>query len=199
MKAARFLASTLAAAALVLGTTSVRAVDPAAVPSTYVVKRGDRVLSIAKQHRHANATLNQMAYAIIRANPDAFERRSVDVLAVNTKLVIPDEATVMAIDAKTADDEMAKLATSDERYRQGVALEKQGDTNGALQAYLDAAKLGHPLAQLRLGQLYDKDPSRKVPHDLQLSIENYQKARQQGFMREPPEQRTPSASTLTKP
>lgn len=110
-----------------------------------------------------------------------------------------DPAAAPAADAKAASQETANREASEARYREGVAFEKKNDVNGALAAYLEAAKLGHPLAQRRLGELYDKDPSRTVPRDLQRSIENYQKARQQGVPIEGPEPRSPSASTLTKP
>ena len=62
-----------------------------------------------------------------------------------------------------------------------MALEKKGEMAGAVSAYLDAAKIGHVLADLRLGQLYDKDFSQTLPHDLQESIKHYQKARERGL------------------
>ena len=60
-----------------------------------------------------------------------------------------------------------------------VALEHSKDMFYAFSTYVEAAKLGHPLAQLRLGELYDNDFSGFVRRDLQESAQWYEKARQQ--------------------
>ena len=88
---------------------------------------------------------------------------------------------MLKTDAKTADAYVAQVRKSDARYREALALEKKGDIQGAVPAYLDAAKIGHPLADLRLGQLYDKDRTGTLPRDLQESIKHYQAARKAGL------------------
>src|SRR5687768_17572249 len=81
---------------------------PAAVPSTYVLKRGDSVLAISQQIRYPNATVNQMAYAIIHANLNALGQRTSEVWKPGATLTIPDEATVLKTDTKTADAYIAR-------------------------------------------------------------------------------------------
>jgi Tfp pilus assembly protein FimV len=149
-------------------------------PSTYEVKKGDTVLVLANKLKHSKATTNQMAYAIIHANMDIFGLRTAELWRPGATIKIPDEATVLKTDTKTADAYVASVRKSDIRYREALALEKKGDMNGAVPAYLDAAKIGHPLADLRLGQLYDKDRSGTLPRDLQESIKHYQAARKAG-------------------
>jgi Tfp pilus assembly protein FimV len=162
---------------------------PAAVPSTYVLKRGDSVLAISQHIRYPKASVNQMAYAIIHANLDALGQRTTEVWRPGATLSIPDEATVLKTDTKTADAYIARVVKSDARYREAVALEQKGDMKGAVAAYLDAAKIGHVLADLRLGQLYDTDRTKTLPHDLQESIRHYQKARARGLTIEEAERR----------
>jgi len=152
----------------------------AGAQSTHVVKKGDTVLALSSQFRYPNATVNQMAHAIIHANMDSFGRRTSELWRPGTRLKIPDEAAVLKTDTKTADSYVAQVRKSDARYREAVALEKKGDMPGAVPAYLDAAKIGHPLADLRLGQLYDKDRTGTLPRDLQESIKHYQAARKAG-------------------
>ena len=65
------------------------------------------------------------------------------------------------------------------RYREGLALERRGDHQGALKAFLEAGEAGYGLAQRRLGQIYDTG-SPVVKHDYQTSLKWYQKAREQG-------------------
>jgi Tfp pilus assembly protein FimV len=163
-----------------------------AVPASYVTKKGDSILSIAKNIKHPKATLNQMAYALIKANGAAFSQRTVERLLPDTKLTIPDEANVLATDAATADREVARLGKGEELYKSAVVKEKQGDMQGALAAYLEAAELGHGLADVRLGQLYERDVTKTVPRDLQESIRHYEEARKQGISLKGPLDRVPS-------
>jgi TPR repeat protein len=96
------------------------------------------------------------------------------------KLRIPAAAEVRKIDVKTADAYMASLRRAEAIYQEGVAAENRGDMKTALERYLASANIGHALADLKLGQLYDKDVTRTLPHDLQKSIAHYQKARERG-------------------
>jgi FimV-like protein len=74
------------------------------------------------------------------------------------------------------------------RYRDGLALERKGDEQGALRAFLEAGEAGHGLAQRRLGQIYDKGNS-VVQRDYQEALRWYQKAREQGIEIDKPLQR----------
>lgn len=75
------------------------------------------------------------------------------------------------------------------RYREGLALERRGDHQGALEAFLEAGEAGHGMAQLRLGQIYDKGNA-AVQRDYQTALKWYQKAREQGVDIDKPLQRT---------
>jgi FimV-like protein len=74
------------------------------------------------------------------------------------------------------------------RYREGLALERKGDEQGALKAFLDAGEAGYGLAQRRLGQIYDKGNT-VVQRDYQAALRWYQKAREQGIEIDKPIQR----------
>lgn len=78
------------------------------------------------------------------------------------------------------------------RYREGLALERKGDDQGAHKAFLESAEAGYGLAQRRLGQIYDKGNS-AVQRDYQASLRWYQKAREQGVEIDKPLQRTTPA------
>lgn len=65
------------------------------------------------------------------------------------------------------------------RYRDGLAMERRGDHQGAFAAFLEAGEAGNGLAQRKLGQIYDKGNA-AVPRDFQASLRWYQKAREQG-------------------
>jgi FimV-like protein len=75
------------------------------------------------------------------------------------------------------------------RYRDGLGMERRGDEQGALAAFLEAGEAGNGLAQLRLGQIYDKGNA-VVQRDYQTALKWYQKAREQGVDIDKPLQRT---------
>ena len=150
-------------------------------PTVYKVSKGETVMTIAAKLRYPSATENQMAYAIVRRNPNAFSARSKERLRSGSKLTIPDEATVLSYKPDVADRLATALRKGETRYSEGLAAEKGGDMAGAVPAYIEAAHLGHPLADVRLGQLYDRDNSKTLPRDLQSSIQHYQKAREFGI------------------
>ena len=64
-------------------------------------------------------------------------------------------------------------------------MERKGDDQGALKAFLEAGEAGYGLAQRRLGQIYDKG-NKAVQRDYQASLRWYQKARDQGVEIEKP-------------
>lgn len=74
------------------------------------------------------------------------------------------------------------------RYREGLALERRGDDQGALKAFVESGEAGYGLAQRKLGQIYDKGNS-AVQRDYQASLRWYQKAREQGVEIDKPVQR----------
>jgi hypothetical protein len=164
----------------------------------YTVGAGETILSIAGKLRYPAATQNQMAYAIVRGNPNAFSVRTKQRLLPGAKLKIPSEATVLSTKPETADKGVETLLKGEARYQAGLAAEKSGDMQGAVKAYIEAARLGHPLADLRLGQLYDRNVSKTLPRDLQASITHYQKAREFGIDIDKPVSRAPDLSKSMK-
>jgi len=168
-----------------------------AAASSYTVGKDETVMTIAGKLRYPSATENQMAYAIVKANPNAFSVSTKQRLLPGAKLTIPAEATVLSYKTELADRETEKLRKGETRYQDGLAAEKAADMKGAVKAYIDAARLGHPLADLRLGQLYDKDSSKTLPRDLQESITHYQKAREFGIDIKGPTNRAPQPTKNT--
>ena len=68
-------------------------------------------------------------------------------------------------------------------------MERRGDHQGALTAFLEAGEAGNGFAQRKLGQIYDKgNPA--VQRDYQTALHWYQKAREQGVEIDKPLQRT---------
>jgi len=165
-------------------------------PTVYKVGKGETVMTIAAKLRYSSATENQMAYAIVRRNPNAFSAQSKQRLRAGAKLTIPDEATVLSYKPDVADRLATALRKGETRYSEGLAAEKGGDMAGAVPAYIEAAHLGHPLADVRLGQLYDRDNSSTLPRDLQSSIRHYQAAREFGIEIKGQQARDPGAPNV---
>jgi len=176
--------------------------------SKYEVRRGDTLFAIARKTKPENLSRNQMILAIWRANQGAFPGGNIHLLEVGTVLTIPARESVAAIDQAEADREVRELLAAKpapqaavarpeavapvapmlppkgqeqamRRYQDGLALERKGDDQGALAAFLEAGEGGYGLAQRKLGQIYDRGNS-AVRRDLQTSIIWYQKARAQG-------------------
>lgn len=166
-------------------------------PVVYTVSKGETIVTIAKKLRYPKATENQMLYAIVRRNPNAFSVRTKERLLPGARLTIPDEATVLSYKRELVDREVASLRKGEARYVDGLAAEQKGDMPVAVKAYIEAARLGHPLADLRLGQLYDRDNSQTLPRDLQESIVHYQKAREFGVDVKGQRARTPGAPDVS--
>lgn len=145
--------------------------------STYVVRAGDSVLSIAERTRPKDATFSQMALALVLANPKVFQSRSADRLPVGSALLMPDEAAVRKAAPALAESEFSRYWRGEQHYRAGVSLEKSKDMFYAFATYVYAAQLGNGPAQARLGELYDHDFSGFVKRDLVESMRWYERAR----------------------
>lgn len=81
------------------------------------------------------------------------------------------------------------LEAAAKRYREGLVLERRGDHQGALAAFLEAGEAGNGMAQRKLGQIYDQGNT-VVQRDYQSALKWYQKAREQGVEMDKPLQRT---------
>ena len=200
MKHAILVLAAAVAAVVVLPPQSSAQVKPpkAGTPATYTVGKGETLVMIGKKLRYPSATENQMIYAFVRGNPNAFSPRTKERLLPGAKLTVPSEATVLSYKSEVADREVETLRKGEARYQEALAAENAGNMKGAVKAYIEAARLGHPLADLRLGQLYDKDASRTMPRDLQESISHYQKAREFGIDIKGPTDRAPQVTKTSR-
>ena len=159
--------------------------------STYVVVKGDDVPGIVRKVKYADVTESQMYYAVVKTNINTFSVNTVERVTPGMRLKIPSQAEVKKVDVKTADEYMANLRKAEGIYSEGVAAEQKGDMKLAVEKYLAAAKIGHAVADVRLGQLYDKGVTKTLPRDLQESISYYQSARDRGREIKGPDNRAP--------
>lgn len=177
-------------------------------PDTYEVKKGEGLYAIGGRIRYEGATRFQIIAAIYRANRDVFPDGNINVMREGQILKLPSREEVAAITPAEASRQYQTLIARPapppapvaavkpappvapavppkgqeqamRRYQEGLALERKGDDQGALTAFLEAGEGGYGLAQRKLGQIYDKGSS-AVKRDLQASIRWYQKARAQG-------------------
>ena len=99
------------------------ATAPSASPaeSSYAVRRGDTLGTIADKTRPPAASLDQMLVALFRANPSAFIGSNMNNLRAGAVLSIPQEAQILATDATAARREVAAQSADFERYRSRLA------------------------------------------------------------------------------
>lgn len=127
------------------------------------------------------------------ASADA-DRQLRELLAVKPAAAAPPLAAVKPALPETAAAKPSAAAPlvpeeAAKRYREGLGMERRGDHQGALKAFLEAGEAGNGLAQRKLGQIYDKGNT-VVQRDYQVALKWYQKAREQGVEIDKPLQRT---------
>ena len=187
MNGGKLLLAVAASAAILSFTAGVLA----QAASTYTVVSGDNVPGIVKKVKHPNVTESQMYYAFVQANMNEFAVNSVERVTPGMRLKVPAAADVEKVDVKKADEYMANLRKAETIYSEGVAAEQGGNMKVAVEKYLAAAKIGHAIADVKLGQLYDRGATRALPNDLQESIKHYQNARARGRDVKGPDSRAP--------
>jgi len=151
-----------------------------ATASTYTVVAGDSVPIIVRRVKYPSVSESQMYYAVVQANINNFSMDTVERVLPGMKMRIPPEAEVAKVDVKMADAYMENLRKAETLFAEGVGFENKGDMKAAVEKYIAAAKIGHSYAAQRLGQLYDLDVTKTLPHDLQESISYYHEARKRG-------------------
>ena len=183
----------------------------------YEVRKGETLFRITSKVKPSGIAHKQMMMAIQAANPGAFKDGNINRLQAGTVLAIPgaeEVARILAggVDTKVREDvreavaaiapapapartpdRPSSLLTAKEaaaRYQDGLELERKGDLQGAMSAFLKAGESGNGLAQRKLGQIYDSGNA-VVPRDYQTSLKWYEKARLQGVKIDKPLSRAP--------
>ena len=159
------------------------------------VSRNQMILAIyrANQAAFPGGNINLLAVGTVLAIPDKAVVAAIDAAEADRLVgeMIAKSAAVVAIPpaappapkpapAKPAAKAPAGQEELARRYREGLALEKRGDNQAALKAFLEAGEGGYGLAQKKLGEIYDKGNS-AVSRDYQTALLWYQKAREQGM------------------
>ncbi|OZI23660.1 hypothetical protein CAL26_09495 [Bordetella genomosp. 9] len=107
------------------GLTSQAQVGSSASPGrgagAVAVRPGDTLYGIAQSNAIAGATLYQMLVALWRANPNAFIQNNMNLVKAGVTLVVPDAATVRAIDPAEARRIFIQQQEAYARYRASLA------------------------------------------------------------------------------
>jgi FimV-like protein len=178
-----------------------------AAATTFTVRKGDTLIGIARKIKPDGLSHYQMTMALWRANKDAFPDENINLLKIGVVLAVPSREAVAAVDARQAPKlvhelidahllasnprvasveastpvDAAKVPQGDalKRFRLGQGLERKGDHENALRAYLESGEAGYGPAQKRLAQIYDKG-SPATPRDYETALLWYERARNQG-------------------
>ena len=170
------------------------------------VSRNQMILAIyrANQNAFAGGNINSLEVGTVLAIPPRDEvakiesaeadRQVRELLGAAPAAAPPAMAAVkpapaVKMLAKPAATAALAAEAAAKRYRDGLALERRKDHQGALAAFLEAGEAGNGLAQRRLGQIYDTGNT-VVQRDYQVALAWYQKAREQGVDIDKPLQRT---------
>lgn len=85
------------------------------------MKSGDTLGKIAAQNKSASVSLDQMLVAMLRANPDAFIRKNMNLLKAGATLTIPSEADAAAIARTDARGEVVAQSADFSQYKSRLA------------------------------------------------------------------------------
>jgi pilus assembly protein FimV len=85
------------------------------------VKSGDTLGRIAAQNKPASVSLDQMLVAMLRANPDAFIRKNMNLLKAGATLTIPSEADAAVIARADARSEVVAQSADFSQYKSRLA------------------------------------------------------------------------------
>jgi pilus assembly protein FimV len=113
-----------AAPAVVASLTPAPSATPVAVPERKVkVRAGDTLSRIARAHKPADVSLEQMLIALLRANPDAFIDGNVNRLRAGADLTIPGQEQAAAVPADEATTTLALQSRNFDEYRHRLAAD----------------------------------------------------------------------------
>jgi len=157
------------------------------------VTRNQMILAIysANQNAFPGGNIHRLEVGTVLAIPARDEvakiavaeadRQLRDLLAATPAAAPPPLAAVKPaqVPARPSAAVPLTVEVAAKRYQEGLGMERRGNHQGALTAFLEAGEAGNGMAQLKLGQIYDKG-NRVVPRDYQSALKWYQKAREQG-------------------
>lgn len=89
--------------------------------SSYKVKPGESLASIAEKVKPDGVSLDQMLAGLYRANGDAFDGKNINRLKAGKILAVPDKSTVAAISKDDAVQEIKTHSSDWNAYRQKLA------------------------------------------------------------------------------
>ncbi|MBA4256590.1 MAG: fimbrial protein FimV [Polaromonas sp.] len=133
---------------------------PVAKVDRLTVKSGDTAGRIAQAHRPANASLEQMLVAMLKANPDVFINGNVNLIKAGAIIDLPDDK--------------AATATPDEDAKQTVSAQSR-DFNNFRQRLASAARAVAPTAPERntagkvQAEVKDQRPAAQAADQLKLT------------------------------
>ena len=105
-----------------------------AIGSTYEVRRGDTLGTIAEKTRPPSASLDQMLVSLFNANPAAFIGGNMNNLRAGSVLQVPQEQQVLATNQAAARREVSAQSADFARYRSRLAQAATGAEPGAAAA-----------------------------------------------------------------
>ena len=89
--------------------------------TNYQVKPGDTLGRIAADNKSSSVSLDQMLVALLRANPNAFINKNVNLLLAGRTLSIPSDSEARAIDTSEAHRELIAQSADFDAYRSRIA------------------------------------------------------------------------------
>jgi pilus assembly protein FimV len=115
---------------------------PVLTPESYgPTAKADTLWSIANRVRPDSVSNNQMMLALLRANPEAFDRQNVNALKTGVVLRIPKEADMVTVSQAEALEEVKRQHAVWDEYRQQVASRAGPAVEGAMAETTAPAKM----------------------------------------------------------
>jgi pilus assembly protein FimV len=89
--------------------------------TTYTVKAGDTLGRIAMDNKSGSVSLDQMLVALLKANPNAFINKNVNLVLAGATLAVPSDADARAVDPAEAHREVIAQSDDFNAYRSRIA------------------------------------------------------------------------------
>lgn len=106
---------------LLVGATASDKAPRLGTPTHLRVQAGDTASQLAQHHKADGVALDQMMWALLRSNPDAFIDNNINRLKAGAVLTLPDAATAKEVDRSEAQAALQLQAEEFASYRQALA------------------------------------------------------------------------------